>query len=43
MACALAGRPEAWPAFRAALAEAPADPLELVLRAIAEGWQAKWA
>ena len=43
MACALAGRPEAWPAFRAALAEAPDDPLELVLRAIAEGWRAKWA
>ena len=43
MACALAGRPEAWPVFRAALAEAPADPPELVLRAIAEGWRAKWA
>lgn len=43
MACALACRPESWPAFRSALPEAPADPLDLVLRAIADGWRAKWA
>ena len=42
LACALAARPEAWPAFRAELAETAGDPVELVLRAIAVGWNAKW-
>ena len=43
MACALAGRPEAWPAFRSELMEVSDEPIDLVLRAIAAGWQAKWA
>ena len=43
IACALAGRPDRWPAFRAELMEASGDPIELVLRAVAAGWQAKWA
>ena len=42
LACALAARPEQWPAFRAELAGAPDDPVELVLRAVAIGWNAKW-
>ena len=42
VACALAGRPEAWPAFRSELMEASDEPIELVLRAISAGWQAKW-
>ncbi len=42
MACALAGRPEAWPAFRTQLMAAPDDPIELVLHAVAAGWRAKW-
>ena len=42
MACALAGRPEAWPAFRSELMEVSDEPIDLVLRAIAAGWQAKW-
>ena len=43
VACALAGRPEAWPAFRSELLGTPGDPIELVLRAVAAGWGAKWA
>ena len=43
VACALAGRPDRWPAFRTELMEACGDPIELVLRALAAGWQAKWA
>ena len=43
VACALAGRPDAWPAFRSELMEASDEPIDLVLRAIAAGWQAKWA
>ena len=43
VACALAGRPDRWPAFRSELMEASGDPIELVLRALAAGWQAKWA
>lgn len=43
VACALAGRPEAWPAFRSELMEVSDEPIDLVLRAIAAGWQAKWA
>lgn len=42
LACALAGRPEAWPAFRAELLDAAGGPLDLVLRAIAAGWREKW-
>ena len=43
VACALAGRPEAWPDFRTELMAAPEDPMELLLRAVAAGWQSKWA
>ena len=43
LACSLAARPEKWPAFRADLGPAPDDPVELVLRAIALGWNAKWS
>ena len=42
LACALAARPFDWPEFRAQLAQAPDDPVELVLRALAAGWSAKW-
>ena len=42
LAAALAARPESWPAFRAELAAASDEPIELVLRAIALGWSAKW-
>ena len=49
LACALAARPLDWPAFRAQLAQTPDDraqalddPVELVLRAVAAGWSAKW-
>ena len=42
LACALAARPLDWPAFRARLAQAPDDPVELALRALAAGWSAKW-
>ncbi len=42
VACALAGRPEAWPAFRGELMGASEEPIDLLLRAIAAGWQAKW-
>ena len=43
IACALAGRADRWPVFRTGLMEASGDPIELVLRAVAAGWQAKWA
>ena len=42
LACSLAAKPDAWPAFRAELGSAPDDPVEWVLRAIALGWDAKW-
>lgn len=42
LAAALAARPESWPAFRAELAAASDEPIDLVLRAIALGWNAKW-
>ena len=42
LACAIAARPDEWPAFLAALREAPNDPVELALRALAAGWNAKW-
>lgn len=43
LACSLAAKPDSWPAFRAELALAPDDPVELILRAIALGWNAKWS
>ncbi len=43
LACALAARPLDWPEFLARLAQAPDDPVELVLHAIAAGWSAKWS
>ena len=43
LACSLAAQPEKWPTFRAELGPAPDDPVELVLRAIALGWNAKWS
>jgi adenosylcobinamide amidohydrolase len=43
LACSLAAKPESWPAFRAELALSPDDPVELVLRAIALGWNVKWS
>ena len=42
LACAIAARPADWPAFRAALQDAPDEPIELALRALAAGWGAKW-
>ena len=43
LACSLAAKPESWPAFRAELTLSPDDPIELILRAIALGWNAKWS
>ena len=44
IACAVAARPHEWTRFRAALAQAPGgDAVDLVLRAIAAGWSAKWS
>ncbi len=43
MACALAGRPDAWASFRTELMDASGDPIDLVLRAVAAGWRAKWS
>ena len=42
LAAALAARPEKWPVFHAELAGAVDDPIDLVLRAVALGWNAKW-
>ncbi len=43
LACAVAARPGDWTTFHAALGDArDADPIDLVLRAIAVGWTAKW-
>ncbi len=43
LACAVAARPHEWARFHAALAVAPdGHPVDLVLRAIAAGWAAKW-
>lgn len=42
LACSLAARPQDWAAFRTELAPVPDDPVELVLQAIALGWNAKW-
>ena len=42
LAAALAARPEHWPAYHADLAGAGDDAVELVLRAVALGWNAKW-
>ena len=43
LVCSLAAKPESWPAFRAELTLSPDDPIELILRAIALGWNAKWS
>ena len=43
LACSVAARPQDWPALYAALDSTDDDPLGLVLRAVALGWQAKWA
>ena len=42
LACSLAARPQDWAAFRTELAPVPDDPVELVLQAVALGWNAKW-
>lgn len=43
LACSLAARTEEWHSFYTALDRAKDDPAELVLRAVALGWKAKWA
>ena len=43
MACSLAAKPQDWPRFYAALGGRSSDAHELVVRALAIGWQAKWA
>ena len=42
LACSLAARPQDWGAIYGKLDVETDDPVELVLRAIALGWQAKW-
>lgn len=42
LACALAARPDMWPSLRAEFVEAPEDPVDLVLLALAAGWRTKW-
>ena len=43
LACAVAARPRDWVTFNAALSDVrDASPVDLVLRAIAVGWTAKW-
>ncbi len=42
LACSLAARPEAWLALYSELDCATKDPANLVLRAVAAGWLAKW-
>lgn len=42
LACSLAARPEAWLALYSELDRASKDPAQLVLRAVAAGWLAKW-
>jgi adenosylcobinamide amidohydrolase len=43
LACALAARPDRWAAFRAALQDGgAAEPMHLVLAAVALGWREKW-
>ena len=43
MACSLAAKPQDWPRFYAALDGRSNDTQELVVHALAMGWQAKWA
>ncbi|MDE0105148.1 MAG: adenosylcobinamide amidohydrolase [Bryobacterales bacterium] len=43
LACSLAAKPQDWPRFYAALGGGWKDTLELVVRALAIGWRAKWA
>ena len=42
LACSVAARPQDWPAVYTALDCRDEDPLELILRAVALGWKAKW-
>ena len=42
LACSLAARRQQWPGFYEQLAAQPDDAIELVLRALALGWAAKW-
>jgi adenosylcobinamide amidohydrolase len=42
MAAALSAKPHQWSAYRLDLQAAEADPVDLVLRAIALGWKSKW-
>ena len=42
LACSVAARPQDWPALYAALGCRESEPPELVLRAVALGWKAKW-
>jgi adenosylcobinamide amidohydrolase len=43
LAASLAAKPDRWPAFRAVLHAAPvAEPIELIVHAIALGWSEKW-
>ena len=43
LACSLAARPQDWSDLYQALDGGGGDPLELVVRAVALGWDAKWA
>ena len=43
LACCVAARPQNWPVLYAALSCRDEDPLGLILRAVAQGWKAKWA
>jgi len=43
LAASLAAKPDRWPEFRASLHAAPvAEPIELIVHAIALGWSEKW-
>lgn len=43
LASCVAARPQNWPVLYAALSRGDEDPLDLILRAVAQGWKAKWA
>ncbi len=42
LACSLAGHPQAWSQLYRSLQGGADDPLELVVQAVAAGWNAKW-
>jgi hypothetical protein len=42
MAAALSAKPQQWPVYRSELQVAEADPIDLILRAVALGWKSKW-